>query len=215
MISPLSIVRRRRGEPGFFRTLILTCALVMSGCLQTPDKTVQGDCEADSGACDAPSDRSRYPGFGTGPGAVIAPLSFVNGDGSEMNLGQIYSDPSRKVLLLTTSAGWCTACIEEQPKLQQLHGEYYDRGLSVLVVLFEKQDYTPADARLARAWKARYELDFDVVADPEFIMQPFYPNGDSSSTPIILVIDIDTMTILDTMVGFQEAAVRALITNNL
>ncbi len=203
-----------------YRCLSLCFAVTLLACLETPDNTSQDICDADSGACENDggpnlSDRSRYPGFGTGPGDVIAPLSFLNGDGSEMNLGQIYADPSRKVLLMTTSAGWCTACIEEQPKLQQLHAEYGDRGLSVLVVLFEKQDYTPADARLARAWKARYDLDFDVVADPEFIMQPFYPNGDSSATPIILIIDVDTMTILDTMVGFQEAAVRALITNNL
>ncbi|MEE2755270.1 MAG: TlpA disulfide reductase family protein [Myxococcota bacterium] len=215
MVSPLSIVRRRELVRVLLRSLVLCHTVLVFGCLETPNNRPQSHCEADGGSCDELSDRSRYPGFGTGPGAVIAPLSFVDGDGSEMNLGQIYADPTRKVLLLTTSAGWCTACIEEQPKLQQLHGEYHEQGLSVLVVLFEKQDYTPADARLARAWKARYELDFDVVADPEFIMRPFYPNGDSSSTPIILVIDVDTMTILDTMVGFQESAVRALITNNL
>ena len=64
-------------------------------------------------------------------------------------------------------------------------------------------------------WKQRYELDFTVVADPEFTMQPYYPNGDASATPIMLVVDVDTMLILDTMVGFQEDTVRSLINRNL
>jgi hypothetical protein len=54
-----------------------------------------------------------------------------------------------------------------------------------------------------------------VVADPEFTMQPYYPNGDPSATPIMLVVDVDTMRILDTMVGFQEDTIRSLINRNL
>ena len=192
------------------------CLLFAAGCLETPDTSGETTCEPGAGDC-APSDtdRTRYPGFGTEPGEVIAPLVFQNGDGSDYGLQNIFTDPTRKVLLMTTSAGWCTACIEEQPKLQSLHNEFGEQGLAIMVVLFEKEDYTPADARMARIWKSRYNLDFSVVADPEFTMQPYYPNNDASATPVILIIDVDTMTILDTMVGFQEASVRALITNNL
>jgi len=162
-----------------------------------------------------PSDRSQYPGYGTETDSVIAPLTFTQGDGEPLSLADIFADPTRRLLLLTTSAGWCTACIEEQPKLQELHQEFHDRGLTIMVALFEKQDYTPADARLAKSWKQRYELDFTVVADPEFITQPYYPNGDPSVTPIMLVIDVDNMVILDSMVGFQETTVRSLINSNL
>jgi thiol-disulfide isomerase/thioredoxin len=204
---------------GLLIALGLTIGL-MSGCLDAPEKTEATACSEEEGGCpdggqNVTSDRSRYPGYGTVSGSVIQPLTFLDGDGEDLSLSDVHADATRKVLLLTTSAGWCTACIEEQPKLQELHNEYHEAGLSIMVVLFEKQDYTPADARLARSWKSRYELDFMVVADPEFTMQPYYPNGDPAATPIMLIIDVDTMEILDTMVGFQEDTVRALITANL
>jgi len=161
------------------------------------------------------TDRSRYPGYGTDNGKTIAPLEFIDGNGDPFGLTNIFNDADNKVLLLTTSAGWCTACIEEQPKLQELHDEFSDQGLATMVVLFEKQDYSPADARLAASWKERYSLDFHVVADPDFVTQAYYPNGDPSVTPILLMIDVDTMTILDTMVGFDEAKVRGIIARNI
>ncbi len=199
--------------------LFLACALLgFSGCLEEPEADAQrtGCEETDGGECDnVTTDRTRYPGYGTNVGQVIAPLEFLGGDGEPMGLGEVFSKPENKVLLLTTSAGWCTACIEEQPKLQALHEEFSDRGLVTMVVLFEKQDYSPADARLAASWKERYALDFHVVADPDFIMRPYYPNGDPSVTPILLMVDVDTMTILDTMVGFDEAKVRAIIGKNI
>ena len=106
------------------------------------------------------------------PGEVIAPLVFKMVT-AVITAQNIFTDQPEKSLM-TTSAGWCTACIEEQPKLQSLHNEFGEQGLAIMVVLFEKEDYTPADARMARIWKSRYNLDFSVVADPEFTMQPYY-----------------------------------------
>ena len=206
-IRPSHSTNTRRGliSARSSSVLLLCRSLLLAGCLSEPKQT------QDEGA----SERANYPGYGTSAGQVIAPLTFTSGDDEPTSLADVFQVAENRILLLTTSAGWCTACIEEQPKLQALYDEYGSRGLEIMVVLFEKADSSPADARLAKSWKERYELDFRVVADPEFVMQPYYPNGDASVTTIVVMIDVDTMTILDTMVGFQEASVRAIITNKI
>ena len=195
----------------------LISVLLCVGCLQEPD-AVDSNCEMPP--CEMnepPSDRSQYPGepYGTTAESVLEPLTFKQTDGEDYSLESVFSDSSNRVMLLTTSAGWCTACIEEQPTLQALHEEFSEQGLFIMVALFETRDYRPADSRLAARWKEEYGLDFTVVADPTFVMQPYYPNGDSSVTPIVAMIDVDTMEIIEIMVGFNEATVRAIITNNL
>ena len=44
---------------------------------------------------------------------------------------------------LTTSAGWCTACIEEQAALQTLYTDYAGRGVEILVTVFQKAITNP------------------------------------------------------------------------
>ena len=46
-------------------------------------------------------------------------------------------------------------------------------------------------------------------------MQAYYPGQDASVTPILLVIDVETMTIRERYVGFDDVVVRALINNIL
>ena len=177
-----------------------------------------------------PSDRSQYPGakeldtvlqekrdelYGTQAGDRIASLTFVDGDDQPYGLADVHKDPTRKLLLFTTSAGWCAACIEEQPTLQALHEEFHAQGLTIMVVLFEYQDYSPGDARLAQQWKRRYNLDYTVLADPTFISKPYYPNGDASATPLVMLIDVGTMTIIDVATGFNEDVVRSIIDKTL
>jgi hypothetical protein len=42
-------------------------------------------------------------------------------------------------------------------------------------------------------------------------MRSYYPGGDASVTPILLVIDVATMTIMERFVGFDDIVVRALV----
>jgi hypothetical protein len=148
--------------------------------------------------------------FGTEAGSIIAPLEFVAHEGP-MSLYDVYAEPANRALLLTTAAGWCTACIEEQSALQTLYNDYAGQGVEIMVTVFEKGDYEPADANFAKQWKRRYELTYPVVADPAFIMRSYYPSGDSSITPILLVIDVATMTIMERFIGFEDRVVRALV----
>ncbi|MDP2343903.1 MAG: hypothetical protein Q8O67_23300 [Deltaproteobacteria bacterium] len=157
----------------------------------------------------APSDRSAYPPgpYDTGEGDVLGPLSFLAIDGSAFDIDTaVFADPEARVLLVNTAAGWCGACVEEQPVLQALSDAR--PALAVVVALFEDADGAPADADLARDWQDRHDVAFDVVADPAFVLSAFY---DPSLTPMNMVVDVDTMTIRRVGTGFDEDAVTAII----
>ncbi|MGK0362143.1 MAG: thiol-disulfide isomerase/thioredoxin [Bradymonadia bacterium] len=169
----------------------------------------EGGMLGEGGAGGEVGDRGPYPteGLGKAEGKTLENLSFPV-RGGRLSLADIYGDASNKIMLVSTSAGWCSACIEEQPKLAALHEQYAERGLYVLVTLFETADFQPADLRLATMWKGRYDLPFTVVADPEFQFQDYY---DRDATPMTMLVDVETMLILKIATGFNETEVRAII----
>ncbi len=157
-----------------------------------------------------------YPvdSIGVEEGAVIKPLDFLAADGAQFNTQQIYNDLSKTLLLFTTSAEWCTACIKEQPKLQALYESYGDQGLEVLVTLFQDSDFEPATPELATRWREKYDLSYLVVADPQepSVMSEYY---DVNLTPMVMLVDTITMEIMYLTQGFDEDQVRALIESKL
>ena len=157
-----------------------------------------------------------YPGepYGMSTGTRIQPLDFVSIEGMPFSTESLYHDLSKKLLLLTTSAEWCTACIKEQPKLQELYELYENRGLEVMVSLFQDSDFEPANAELAARWKDKYDLSFIIVADPAIpsTMSPYY---DVNLTPMVMLVDLMTMEIIYLTQGFDEDQVNALIESRL
>jgi thiol-disulfide isomerase/thioredoxin len=145
---------------------------------------------------------------------VIKPLDFLAADGAPFNTQQVYNDLSKTLLLFTTSAEWCTACIKEQPKLQALYESYGDQGLEVLVTLFQDSDFEPATPELASRWREKYDLSYLVVADPQepSVMSEYY---DVNLTPMVMLVDTITMEIMYLTQGFDEDQVRALIESKL
>lgn len=156
--------------------------------------------------------RLTYPSqpYGVEVGDVIAPLTFVTGNGDGFSLENLYLNPRTQLILVTTSAEWCTACIKEQPKLQALYETYQNRGLSVLVSLFQDNNFEPATAELATRWQEKYALGFEVVADPEN-PSTFAPYYDVNLTPMVMLIEAATMEIIYLNQGFDEEAVTRLI----
>ena len=139
----------------------------------------------------------------------------MDSDGEPFGLQDVYRNGENKVLLLTTSAGWCTACIEEQASLETLYSDYNDRGVEIIVTVFQNANYEPADVNFANQWKRRYRLSYPVVADTDFLIQDYYPGRDPSVTPIMLVIDVPSMTILERFVGYDDLVVRSLVDRQL
>lgn len=160
-------------------------------------------------------DRSVYPteNIGLEEGQVLADLSFQRADGSTFSMdGDIFKNEKNRVLLLTTTAGWCSACIEEQPQLAAMYEEYKDRGLTIVAALFQDSDFNPATLQQVQAWEEEYKLPYPVVLDDAFKLEAYY---DAALTPMNMVVDVDTMEILKIGTGVNIPMVRAVIEANI
>jgi len=154
--------------------------------------------------------RGAYPAgpYGIDKGAIIENLALVNSDGQSISLESIYKDGANKILLITTSAGWCTACIEEQPLLIERHNTYGARGLYIMIASFEDDQSRPATPAYASQWKRRYSLPFTVVADQQFVFGRFY---DKATTPMVMLVDVAEMKILAKTIGFDKSVIDAIL----
>ena len=109
--------------------------------------------------------REGYPSgpFGTAEGAILDNLEFQDTSGAPFKLETVYQDSSKKLLVISTTAGWCTACKEEQPELQSLYLEHGADGLEIIVGIFEDAQFQPATPALAQAWKDEYKLTLGIT----------------------------------------------------
>jgi hypothetical protein len=173
-----------------------------------PPFVVLFGCATDPSADRANVPRGVYPAgpYGVAEGDVVAEHVFLTADGGALSFQDVRADESAQLLLVATAAGWCTACIEEQPSLQALHEQHAPGGLRVLTAVFQDSELRPATPELAGEWQEG--VDFDVVADPELSLGAYY---DTALTPMNMIIDAATMEILRIGVGFDESAIEALI----
>ena len=169
----------------------------------------------DAESCENEDSRKDYPteGFGVEEGDVIESLVFTEIDGSDFSLDDdVFKNTDTDLLLLVTAAGWCTACREEQPALEELYQSYKSQGLEVVVAVFEDNNYNAATPEFASSWRDSYALTFPVVADTDFKLGAYY---DPSLTPMAMLVDVKTMTILNIQIGAQPATLEALIQSQL
>jgi len=171
-------------------------------------------CASGSGDGGDPVDRSEYPGdpYGVSEGDVIADLAFETPEGEAFALSDVYENEDNKLLLLSTAAGWCAPCREEQPALEERYGEWKEKGLAVVVAIFEDSNYEEPTSEFVAQWRDQYALTFDVVRDASFVLEPYY-NADL--TPMNMFVDVDSMEILRIQTGFDASAVDALIESQL
>jgi thiol-disulfide isomerase/thioredoxin len=163
----------------------------------------------------AVSDRTTYPEgpYGSTEGSVVMNHQMTNSDGEPYSLmDNIFADESTTLLLVSTGAEWCSACIEEQPILNAFYNEYKENGLRIVEVLFEDINFEPADVAIALNWKEANEVSYDVVADPDFSFEIYQ---DRSLTPLVMLIEVNTMTIIKMSSGFDESLYDALVRSKI
>lgn len=173
-----------------------------------------GPAEVEDGAGDL-TDRTTYPSgpYGLNEGQVLRNIdTFVSPDGSPFSFNDIFKDEHNRVLLVTTAAGWCGACIDEQPKLVELYRQLSGRGLAVVGAFFEDDQFSPATVAQVREWKSHYGLPYHMVLDETFELQVYY---NRTLTPMTMVVDVDTMKIIKITTGFDAQVIRAVIEANL
>ena len=175
-----------------------------------------GTTDSNSGDTNSgPVDRTVYPEgpYGADEGPVVANHQLITASGGDYSIGaDIRENTDNKLLLISSGAAWCTACIEEQPKLEEFYNEYNSQGLEILEVIFQDIEANPGTAEDAQAWIDEFGCSYPVVADGE---AQFDQYQDPSLAPLIMLVELDTMTILKKSSGFQESLFEALIQSQL
>jgi hypothetical protein len=158
-----------------------------------------GGSYSDGGGCVM----STYPSgsHGRTVGARIANLGFLTEASEDFFFQDLRDeDPEKKLLLLATAAGWCTACFEHQSDLEEIKMSYQNLGLTVMVALFQDDLYMAATGSHASLWKDYFDLTFRVVADPYNQLTSYY---DYSQAPMYVLVDLCTMEIVELQVGIE------------
>jgi hypothetical protein len=179
-----------------------------------------------AGAGGAPSgatlQRADYPEgpYGRGVGATIANLSFLgwrdpalsNHDPArleQVRLSDFYNPAGTKndvrLILINASAVWCSVCKAEYKHLRNsaVYANYRPRGVEILGVLFEDNQYNPAKPSDLVIWggSSGFDVAFPLVLDPGFKIGVYF---ESDATPMNMLIDATTMQIIDVTMGYDS-----------
>ena len=214
------------------------------GCSSAPLSPEQGSTGTETGtpstgtpgAAAAPgpmlvSDYVDYPAgpYGTARGAIIENLEFLgwkdpvasNYDVANMEkvrLSDFYNPDGRnslKLLAVNASAVWCSVCRSEYEDMNAngTYKTFNDEGVQILGTLFEDSSYFPAQPSDLTRWGqvSNHAVKFPLVLDPGFKMGAYF---DSDATPLNMVIDVRTMTIVLVTMGYSTtywSSVQALL----
>jgi hypothetical protein len=179
----------------------------------------------DAGANAAPpptltSDYADYPAgpYGIARGATIQNLEFLGwkhpdlanydvANFEKVRLSDFYNPDGRsdlKLLAVNASAVWCSVCRAEYQDMNAngTYAMYRAEGVEILGTLFQDDAYYPAQPSDLTNWGAvaNHAVKFPLVLDPGFKMGAYF---DSDATPLNLLIDVRTMTIVLVTMGYS------------
>lgn len=167
-------------------------------------------------AVDTPEGASGYPDgpFGTSVGSQVAPQEFPTVTGGTFSFEQdIFADEDVKLVLVSTAAGWCTACREEQPALVELFNEHSDEGLLVVLAIFEDNNSGVVTPEFAQGWVNQYGIPFPALIDEFNDFASFY---EPTLAPMNMFLDGTTMEVIDITIGaLDESTANAIIADRL
>lgn len=155
--------------------------------------------------------------YGHGIGAVIENLEFIGWHDpvaagydtsalERVRLGDFYDPTGERyeLLVINASAVWCTVCQGEMRDMNsnQTYETYLGRKVQVLGTLFQDAQSNPAKPSDLTLWgsSAVRAIAFPLVLDPALKMGVYFT---SDATPLNLVVDARTMTIVDSMMGYD------------
>jgi len=161
---------------------------------------------------------------------IIEDLSFYDPwMGVDYSLSDYLGDPETKVVVITSGAGWCTACQYEAWDLVDTYAKYHLDGLEVLYTLYE-------DTRGKALWRdeaSAQEIDADftfmndfrsylgnwidletrqanypMLVDVGFTLGAYY---DKAATPLTLIVRTSDMRILYRQIGYSPGAIETIV----
>lgn len=168
--------------------------------------------------------------YGTGYLDIIADLDFYDPwSGKTYKLSDYYQSEEKKVILIASAAGWCTACQYEAWDLVEVYEKYRDLGLEVLYTLYEDNRGKPflqegasweehdRDLTYLQLWKENLGVNlgldkrvanYPFLVDREFILEDYYNQG---ATPLSLIVRTRDMRIMYRQVGYSAGSIEHIV----
>lgn len=177
----------------------IAISLALLGCGSTPNNMPDAGCAT----------AAQYPcgPYGASQGSVIADLALSgkrddNMSGSPaddavrpISFADYYKDKDARVLVVLTAAEWCGPCKAEQPSLVSLYQGYQGSApgqVAFLESIVQDNAGNVAAQLNVDNWTTTYKIPFDMAADPDQALAPYY---NVSTFPMQMVIRTRDMTI--------------------
>lgn len=193
-------------------------ALALSACSSSEQQVPFDDGKGSAAAADLGEPRVAYPEapYGARAGAIIENFRFLGWHSPKksdydttklepVSLGQFYDPDGKlgvKILVMTSTAVWCSACKLEYKDMADMVATYEAKGVRFLGALFQDAAMPspgaakPADLVL---WAKTYDVTFPFVLDPDLKLGSFF---DVEATPMEMIVDAKTMKILGITEGW-------------
>jgi len=161
---------------------------------------------------------------------TIADLAFYDPwMGVDYSFSDYLADPATKVIVVTSGAGWCTACQYEAWDLVETYDKYHLEGLEVFYTLYEdtkgkeiwregaSADEIDADFTFMNEWKDWLgnwidlevrQANYPVLVDIGFQLGAYY---DRAATPLTLIVRTSDMKILYRQIGYNPGAIETIV----
>jgi AhpC/TSA family protein len=177
---------------------------------------------AGAGVAGPTSTWAPYPAgpYGTSRGATIENLSFLGWSHPDLagyepskfevvRLSDFYDPDGHtgiKLLAINASAVWCSVCRAEYAEMNatQIYDTLRPLGVEILGALFEDNAFYPAQPQDLKNWGklSAHSVKFPLVLDPGFKLGTYF---DSDATPLNMLIDVRTMTIVQITMGYSAS----------
>ncbi len=142
------------------------------------------------------------PPYGTGVGDIIDDLAFTDAAGETVRLSDFYR--TAKAIVLVSTSAWCHFGRVEARELNPFWERYAPEELVLLYTLYQDENRNspgPPTPALAERFEAQLGLDYPILLDEDFLMEPYFARR---ATPLNMVIDPRTMRIRYREVGYSE-----------
>jgi hypothetical protein len=207
------------GSKGFLVPLL---AFALAAC-SSSDKQVPFDDGRGEIVSQLGSPREDYPAapYGSRAGATIEDFQFLGWAApvtsgfdttklETVSLGQFYDPEGKqgvKLLVITSTAVWCSACKQEYRDMQGSVAAYEQKGVRFLGALFEDDMSNPAKPSDLVLWAKAFNVQFPFALDPDLKLGAFF---DVEATPMEMIVDTKTMKIIKISEGWATNGAGSL-----
>ena len=146
--------------------------------------------------------------YGFAVGDVIEDHVFTDWQGQPFSFADAHRRENARVVVIMNTVAWCPSCAGNMIGVEELHQEFQNQGVEIIVSLYDDAQFSPANAQAAAQWRRGTGLTTTVVADGDEHMAPYFQPFARNT---YLVIDAPTMRVLNRVQRFQTNEMRALI----